>query len=347
MMAATKRLDAVGAARVRELRAQLRTIESDGAGAVETLVRGMRDALRTESTAAYGVQQLCEEHQQLSFVSTAGLASCFTTGFSGYVPTQKVVWASYNPVRPEPRQRNRVVAWTPDELEAQSAPIYRELYPHIGLLGLHQMRVLVCEGPSLLAWVGGWQSTPFERRQVDVLRALLPDLQRRLALERQLEYGARSSMLGVALDAIGRAAFVVDGRGRIVDANVLARGLVASEGRAVREELLAAIKRRAEHPRWAVTPVALRGGGVEYLVLARAWNGDRVAHQVTRASQRWGLTDRQTEVLAKLIEGNANQTIAAMLGVSERTVEVHVTALLEKAQVESRSALIANAYQLE
>jgi DNA-binding CsgD family transcriptional regulator len=346
-MGELKRLDALGAARVRELRAHLRTIDSEGAGAVETIAHAMRDALCTESTAIYGVQQLTEQHQQLSFLSTTGLEPRFATGFHGYVPKQKVAWASYNPVRPEPRQRNRVVAWTPEELEAQSAPIYVELYPHIGILGQHQMRVLVCEGPSLLAWVGGWQSAPFERRQIAMLVALLPDLQRRLALERQLEFGARSSMLGVALDAIGRAAFVVDARGRIIDANLQAKDLASSEGQAVRDELLAAVKRRAEHPRWAVTPVGLRGGGVEYLVLMRAWNGDRLALQVTRASLRWGLTERQSEVLAKLIDGNANQTIAAMLGVSERTVEVHITALFEKAQVESRSALIANAYRLE
>ena len=168
-----------------------------------------------------------------------------------------------------------------------------------------------------------------------------------LALERQLRHGARSSMLEVALDAIGRAAFVVDARGRVADANVHAKELLASEGRRLRDELVAAIRPRAEPPRWSVTPVRLAGGAVEYLVLARTSNVAREALQVARASKVWGLTPRQCEVLAKVIEGCANQTIAAILGVSERTVEVHVTALLAKAQVESRSALIANVYRLE
>lgn len=189
--------------------------------------------------------------------------------------------------------------------------------------------------------------TPLELRQVRRLAAPLPDLQRRLALERQLQQGARSSMLDIALDAIGRAAFVVDARGHIVHANVQGRQLIAEEGRTLRDELLAALKSRAEHPRWSVTPVRLRGGGVEHLVLARASSGSREALQVARASALWSLTARQCEVLAKVIEGCANKTIAAILGVSERTVEVHVTALLAKAQVESRSALIANVYRLE
>lgn len=186
-----------------------------------------------------------------------------------------------------------------------------------------------------------------ERRRTEVLEALLPDLRHRLALERQLQHGAPSSMLDAALDAIGRAALILDAHGQVADANVQAKELLASEGRHLRDELVAAMRPRAEHPRWSVTPVRLRGGGVEYLVLARTGNVGREALQVARASRAWGLTPRQCEVLAKVIDGCANQTIAAFLGLSERTVEVHVTALLEKAQVESRSALIANVYRLE
>ncbi len=186
-----------------------------------------------------------------------------------------------------------------------------------------------------------------ERGPLRLQAALVPDLQRRLALERQLQQGARSPMLEVALDAIGRGAFVVDARGHIAHANVQGKELIAREGRSLRDELVAAVESRADHPRWSVTPVHLRGGGVEHLVVERASSGSREALQVARASALWSLTARQCEVLAKVIEGCANKTIAALLGVSERTVEVHVTALLAKAQVESRSTLIANVYRLE
>jgi DNA-binding NarL/FixJ family response regulator len=65
------------------------------------------------------------------------------------------------------------------------------------------------------------------------------------------------------------------------------------------------------------------------------------AHRIGRASARWDLTPRQTEVLDLVAQGHANRTIAELLGCSTRTVEVHVTALLEKAGLESRAALIA------
>lgn len=45
-------------------------------------------------------------------------------------------------------------------------------------------------------------------------------------------------------------------------------------------------------------------------------------------------------MLELIAEGRSNATIASMLGISARTVEIHVTALLDKAGVENRSALI-------
>ncbi|WP_228564889.1 LuxR family transcriptional regulator [Myxococcus sp. AB036A] len=62
-------------------------------------------------------------------------------------------------------------------------------------------------------------------------------------------------------------------------------------------------------------------------------------------SARWSLTARESEVLTHIIQGETNKSIAGRLGCAERTVEVHVTHLLSKAQVESRSALIARFFQ--
>jgi DNA-binding NarL/FixJ family response regulator len=45
------------------------------------------------------------------------------------------------------------------------------------------------------------------------------------------------------------------------------------------------------------------------------------------------------------VQGETNKAISARLGCAERTVEVHVTHVLGKAQVESRSALIAKFFQ--
>ena len=80
------------------------------------------------------------------------------------------------------------------------------------------------------------------------------------------------------------------------------------------------------------------------LLVARAT--DRARVQVARATKRWSLTSRQRQVLTEIAEARPNRTIASILGISERTVEVHVTAMLEKAQVESRAELIVAVYTL-
>lgn len=54
-----------------------------------------------------------------------------------------------------------------------------------------------------------------------------------------------------------------------------------------------------------------------------------------------GLTPRQTDVLAQLATGQGNKAIAARLGCSQKTIELHVSALLSKLRCESRTELVA------
>jgi DNA-binding NarL/FixJ family response regulator len=55
------------------------------------------------------------------------------------------------------------------------------------------------------------------------------------------------------------------------------------------------------------------------------------------------LTPREREVLGRVAEGLANKEIAARLGISEKTVKAHVTRVLDKLGVQSRTqaALVA------
>lgn len=69
--------------------------------------------------------------------------------------------------------------------------------------------------------------------------------------------------------------------------------------------------------------------------------GERIDRQLDVMSTRWKLTPRQREVLAMVVRGDANKEIARKLQCAQRTVELHVTTLLEKAGVESRSQLAA------
>ena len=62
------------------------------------------------------------------------------------------------------------------------------------------------------------------------------------------------------------------------------------------------------------------------------------AEELGRARE---LTRRQTEVLARLATGQGNRAIADGLGCSEKTVELHVSALLAKLGCRSRAQLVA------
>ena len=79
-----------------------------------------------------------------------------------------------------------------------------------------------------------------------------------------------------------------------------------------------------------------------WLAIARVASADaRIALALSRARERWTLSTRQYVVLERILRGESTATIAANLDISSRAVELHVTALLERADVESRAALIA------
>jgi DNA-binding NarL/FixJ family response regulator len=59
-----------------------------------------------------------------------------------------------------------------------------------------------------------------------------------------------------------------------------------------------------------------------------------------------GLTSRQLEVLKLLAEGLSNAEIASRLTLSPKTVEHHVSAVLEKLKVTTRGHAAAAAHRL-
>jgi len=52
------------------------------------------------------------------------------------------------------------------------------------------------------------------------------------------------------------------------------------------------------------------------------------------------ISPAEQRVLALLLEGGSNRCIAARLGLSPRTVESHISAMLEKSGCRSRSQLV-------
>jgi DNA-binding NarL/FixJ family response regulator len=64
--------------------------------------------------------------------------------------------------------------------------------------------------------------------------------------------------------------------------------------------------------------------------------------RATRTPADLGLTERQSEVLALLVQGKSNKIICRELGTAEGTVKIHVTAILKTLGVSTRTqALIA------
>jgi DNA-binding CsgD family transcriptional regulator len=69
--------------------------------------------------------------------------------------------------------------------------------------------------------------------------------------------------------------------------------------------------------------------------------GDALSERLDNVTIEWGLTRRQIAVLKLVVHGDANKEIAQALGCAENTVELHVTQLLRKADLPSRTRLIA------
>ena len=81
-------------------------------------------------------------------------------------------------------------------------------------------------------------------------------------------------------------------------------------------------------------------GAIPAVTIPRASSGGRVD------PAKIGLTERQSEVLRLMSLGKTNRDIAALLGLSEGTVKVHMTAIFKALGVSSRTqALVAISHQ--
>jgi DNA-binding CsgD family transcriptional regulator len=228
---------------------------------------------------------------------------------------------------------------------AESAPIVQQIYPGLGIAHRAQARVLVCDGPRLLAFVGVWQPDPFSSTQTRTFARLVPDLRARLLLERDLARSQRSGVLDAALEAIGRPVFVVDERGRLREANAIGQKRLRDDRVALTAQLQEACAGRAPES-WTLTKVHHRGGTYDHLIILPADDVPRLDVAIALAQRKWGLTARQSEALRLIAEGKSNQHAASLLCISDRTFESHVAAIFGKVGVTSRGELVAKTYEL-
>lgn len=259
--------------------------------------------------------------------------------FTDFVADHSSVWAYWNPARPEPAQRNvvRAVRWQ----ALVDLPISRVVFKGTEAHGCDQLRVLVCEGASLLAWVGVLRSSPFLPEEERLLARLVKPLHKRLALERRLGSPHDTAALITCLQLLPGAAFVVSSGGHIRHANDAGRLLL---DRAPRETVLGVRQAlRGPSSTWRVVPVAATGWPEYSLVLEQ--QRDDLREKVEQASRKWAFTTRQREVLMRVARGDANKTIASDLDCSVRTVEVHLTSMFAKVGVDSRAALVSRVFR--
>lgn len=144
--------------------------------------------------------------------------------------------------------------------------------------------------------------------------------------------------LEAALEAISRPAFVMDPVGNVVLANTKGHERVSAEDP---DSLLDAMRvaQRGEPSPFDVTP--LRGDAEGYVLAVEREGPSSLKELVIKVAHRYELTRAQVRVLTLIADGLQNWAIARELGISERTVEAHVTGILDRIGVETRAAAVA------
>lgn len=320
-------------------------------GAMEAL----RDLLETDKAFAYSLGQRGTGDDLMitrEASATPPAAARWRETFDDYVRGRGVAWGAYHALRPEPAQRDCVLR--SEELavltRGRSVEVETALYTRIGALGEDTMRVLVCDGPSMLAWVGIIQPAPTTERQRELLERLVPAFRRRLEFDRVLAQSLLAdAALVLALEEIPGAAWFVGPKGKVEYANAAGRARLDADRERLGALLRECIARRAAFPdlRFKIASVRDAVGGLAHIVVEvpEIGSSDDLGNDVADAASRLGLTPAQTRVFEHVARGTSNATIAGELGVAARTVEAHVTAILMKAQVPSRAALIVQIFK--
>ncbi|MHB1843609.1 MAG: helix-turn-helix transcriptional regulator [Deltaproteobacteria bacterium] len=328
---------------VRELSARLGTLRTPHDRALPDVVPALSAAIGAEIDISYSVGIEGDTPTLTGYVSRA-LPAGFERELASFVGASPIRFAAYHAGRPEPWQRNRALRRDEVTPTLGASPMGRELWPRLGIERYDQLRLLVCDGSSLLAWVGGLRREPFCERERGLLQSLASPLRARLRLERQLDEGMLGiASLSAALEAIPAAAFLLGPRGTLRHANGPGRAWLEREGPPLRARLREAALRGASG--FTLTAVEAPGLPRHTLAVAQAPARDLGA-LLLLASARFRLTPRETQVLAGLARGQANKTLACDLRISEATVEVHVTHLFAKTGTGSRGELAALVWTL-
>jgi DNA-binding CsgD family transcriptional regulator len=300
----------------------------------------LRTILRAEFAGAYR-PSATETGWSLDFMHGAGdNARVFSTNFRSYVarmaPSEQFLGHS-NPHLVHAEQRNRVLPLGALARFNSEQP-YTPLFRAIGILGHDQLRVLICDGPRQLSWIGATREEPFTKRELTLLRRLSGPLQRRLRLEQQLGPGALPGMFEAALEALPTAAFVIGPSGAIAMANGVGVALLERGRQEVLDSLFESARLGSDAGSFSMSRVTAPGWPTYTLAIRKA--PPELAERVLLVQRRWGLSLRQARVLELVANGASNKEIALTLCCAEVTIENHLTELFRRSGARSRAGLV-------
>jgi DNA-binding CsgD family transcriptional regulator len=355
------------AKQVQELTAFLEVIRENESEALARVVQELSHLLEAKKTLAFGVR-VEQERASLSFVHSDGdrFGGKLALEFNQLLASGKAPLL-FNPAKPEANQRNVALALPPllyiptsgvlvrkanrgrpihlrlnrglsaaeDRLQAE------QLLVAAGIQDDFILRALICDGSSLLAWLGIFQPAPPSDRQREIFKALLPALQKRLKSERLFGKSAfNAAALDLVLEKVASPALLITASGAIVHANSAGRVRASADWRGLEESLRRSLLAPGPESPYDLTRLSWAGAPDHYLAVQRPVSSEH-ATRVDEAAKRWRLRPQGARVLSRLVQGDANKSIAAKLGCAESTIELYVTQILRHAGVDSRAALIA------
>ncbi|MDP1828041.1 MAG: helix-turn-helix transcriptional regulator [Archangium sp.] len=329
---------------VAELRQALSTMTVDGPTDWSSIVTQLQQALGRPSLA--GIYNLVLESGSLSprlAVISQTSSERAHAHIRGLVANAEL---AFDPLRVARADQNRIATvaqlirrgYPAVRLRARVAGIGQRL---VGVRMVEQMRVLITDGATLLGWVGGLSDDAdhFGAREHSTLRELVPYFHKRLLLEQRLEHAPlRAATLDVALEAMTEPVLVVSAARRPVLMNSGGRALWSTSRLELAQDIEDALN--GDTRKFRVTPISARGIPQHWLLVRRA-DCTGASARLAHARKTWGLTAREAEVLSLVAEGRTNGSVARDLACAERTVELHVTRLLQKARVSNRASLVA------
>ena len=307
------------------------------------LLPELRTLLRADFAGAYR-PSATDTGWAIDFMDGAGAAAAENVQiFRRYVaklPVSEEFVGLSNPHFVQEEQRNQVIL-LPElaRLRAmeEDGPV-ATLFRALGIVGHDQIRLLVCEGPRQLAWIGATRQEPFTAREVRLLRRLRRPLRERLRLERQLSLpGVTAAALDAALEALTAPAFIVGPHYKVEIANRAGLSLLARDHKSVTTSIRDSAGQGPERA-FSITRLGRAGEPPYLLAIRKESNG--VVERVALAQKRWGLSVRQARVLELVATGASNKEIAGALACSEATVENHLTELFRRTGARSRAGLV-------